>query len=118
MAGAQQPDRGAVKFALALLGVLDSGSQRELFLTFGQHEEFTLFATIALGNTLAPPERERAWWALALESGLGSHPPGGAPRPEPIARGAGLAAARGYQNSVMVEYLAYPARWAATCWRR
>ncbi|WP_337058510.1 hypothetical protein [Pseudomonas sp. USHLN015] len=103
------PDRGAVKFALALLGVLDSGSQRELFMTFGQHEEFTLFATIALGNTLAPPERERAWWALArkvrgwgrihLVERL-------AQTPSPAVQDWLLR--EGYQNSVMVEYLAYP----------
>ncbi|MDU9416315.1 hypothetical protein [Pseudomonas sp. zfem005] len=103
------PDRGAVKFALALLGVLDSGSQRELFLTFGQHEEFTLFATIALGHTLAPPERERAWWALArkvrgwgrihLVERL-------AENPSPAVQDWLLR--EGYQNSVMVEYLAYP----------
>lgn len=103
------PDRGAVKFALALLGALDSGSQRALFLTFGLHEEFTLYAAVALGCSLAPPERERAWWSLARKvHGWGRihlvERLAVAPSPEVqdwLLR-------EGYRNAVMVEYLAYP----------
>lgn len=103
------PDRGAVKFALALLGALDSGSQRELFLTFGLHEEFTLYAAVALGSSLAPPERERAWWSLARKvHGWGRihlvERLALAPSPEVqdwLLR-------EGYRNEVMLEYLAYP----------
>jgi hypothetical protein len=50
------PDREAVKAALAILGTLRNPSNVPLFETFAGHEEFTLFAKVALDNSHEDPE--------------------------------------------------------------
>ncbi|HEX5727530.1 MAG TPA: hypothetical protein VFX98_18805, partial [Longimicrobiaceae bacterium] len=50
-------DREPVKTALALLGIVSGGGDRELLLTLGRHDEFTLFVVVALLNTDPAPER-------------------------------------------------------------
>ena len=98
-------DREPVKFAIALLGVCRGGDDRDLLMTLGRHEEFTLFASVALQS--AGDEPELSLWALAcLVTGWG--------RIHIIER---LAATKdeqikrwmlreGYQNDVMYEYTA------------
>jgi hypothetical protein len=52
----ESPDREAVKTAIAILGVVSHGEDRELLLTLGKHEEFTLFSAVALQHTEQGPE--------------------------------------------------------------
>ncbi len=105
----ESPDRGAVKVAVALLGLLTPARDTDLLITLGLHEEFTLYAAVALANSLADAqEREAAWWSLAKRvNGWGRiH------LVERLAktRRAGIKAwllREGYKNSIMTEYLAH-----------
>ena len=56
-------DREPIKCAIALMGACHGGDDRDLLLTLGRHEEFTLFAAVALQNNAAEPEL--SLWALA-----------------------------------------------------
>ena len=98
-------DRDAVKAAVALLGVFAGGHDRELLLTLGRHEEFTLYAAVALHNT--DPNPERTLWELARTvTGWG--------RIHVVERLAGTEdehirawmLREGYRNAVMEEYTA------------
>lgn len=63
-------DREPVKCAVALLGLFQGGEDRDLLLTLGRHEEFTLYAAVALGNS--EEDSELSLWALAcLVTGWG-----------------------------------------------
>jgi len=42
--------RNAVKFGIALLGLFHNEEEKELLLTLGGHEEFTLYAAVAIQN--------------------------------------------------------------------
>ncbi|KAF0812225.1 hypothetical protein IGB42_03215 [Andreprevotia sp. IGB-42] len=104
----ESPDRGAVKLAVALLGMFSSAADIDLLMTLGLHEEFTLFAAVALGNALEESEAEAAWWELAkCVDGWG--------RIHLVERLAQTKCTgiqnwllrEGYANSVMHEYLAY-----------
>jgi hypothetical protein len=100
------PDRGAVKVGLALLGVTGLGDDLPVVRALGAHDEFTLYAAVAIQNGLLEPDREL--WALAqVVDGWG--------RIQCVER---LSATddpeirswilrTGYRNSVMYEYLAY-----------
>jgi hypothetical protein len=46
----KSPDRGPVKFAIALFGVIPGSDHSDLLLTLGKHEEFTLYVAVALSN--------------------------------------------------------------------
>jgi hypothetical protein len=46
----KSPDRGPVKFAIALFGVIPGSDNNDLLLTLGKHEEFTLYVAVALSN--------------------------------------------------------------------
>lgn len=61
----ESPDREPVKFGLALLGCFAETEDRELFLFFGMHEEFTLYASIALVN--ASDTAKDDLWTLAKQ---------------------------------------------------
>lgn len=61
----ESPDRGPVKLGMGLLGLLQPQHDTELLLTLGAHDEFTLYACVALGNTLPLQEAEAALWTLA-----------------------------------------------------
>lgn len=50
------PDRGPVKFALAVLGQSDAAHMMNDIKTIGHHEEFTLYAAAALEKMLETPE--------------------------------------------------------------
>jgi hypothetical protein len=56
------PDREPVKVALALIGFLANEEDRELLLTVGRHDEFTLYSTVAL---LSLSDGERNVFELA-----------------------------------------------------
>ena len=52
------PDREPAKFAIAMLGLITGSEHTDMFLTFGAHEEFTKFASVALLRSL-PPDHAR-----------------------------------------------------------
>ena len=98
-------DREPVKFAIGLLGVCHGGDDRDLLLTLGRHEEFTLYASVALQNS--GDDAELSLWAQAcLVTGWG--------RIQIIERLAGTKDAQikawmlreGYQNDILYEYTA------------
>jgi hypothetical protein len=102
---AEAPDREPVKTAIALLGVLRGGQDRDLLLTLGRHEEFTLYAAVALRN--AEEDAELSLWALGtLVTGWG--------RIQIVERLAGTRDEQirawmlreGYRNDIMDEYTA------------
>lgn len=63
-------DREPIKFAIAILGLCRDTNDRDLLLTLGRHEEFTLFVSVALVNLGEEPEL--SLWALAcLVTGWG-----------------------------------------------
>lgn len=100
------PDRGPVKFALAVLGAFGKrGEQLDVFTTFGLHDEFALYAVVALLRLAGDPEG--AVWSVAKAvTGWG--------RIAAIERLAGTArpeikrwlVRQGYENRVMNEYTA------------
>jgi hypothetical protein len=103
------PDRAAVKVGIALLGVVLPPQDTRLLVTLGAHEEFTLYAAVALCNSLPDGEWEDVCWSLARRvNGWG--------RIHLVERLADTHRAdikawllrEGYKNSVMVEYLAHP----------
>ncbi|MDH5181295.1 MAG: hypothetical protein OEZ39_06635 [Gammaproteobacteria bacterium] len=51
-------DRGPVKFAIALLGLMGKPENLEIIKTLGLHEEFTLYSAVAITNLLDDPEIE------------------------------------------------------------
>jgi hypothetical protein len=100
------PDRGPVKFGIALLGFVGDETDVDTVLLLGKHEEFTLYAAVALTNLLADPEA--ALWDLAQAvDGWG--------RIHLVERLASSDSPQvkdwllreGYRNNVMYEYLAY-----------
>ena len=64
--------REPVKLGIALLGLFDAGLHRDELLVLGRHEEFTLFAAVALSST---EDRARAeadlWWLARRVEGWG-----------------------------------------------
>lgn len=102
----ESPDRGPVKFAIAVLGFIGLGSDKETVSVLGRHEEFTLYAALALANMLDEPETEL--WQLAQKvDGWG--------RIHLVERLASASSPQikdwllrsGFRNSIMYEYLAY-----------
>ncbi|HEX2682622.1 MAG TPA: hypothetical protein VHL77_01740, partial [Ferruginibacter sp.] len=59
----ESPDRGPVKFGIALLGLIRDNSDIDKIITLGKHEEFTLFSAVAITNSLK--ESEQVLWELA-----------------------------------------------------
>ena len=101
------PDREPVKFAVAMLGMLQGEDFKALFLALGVHEEFTKYCAVALRHSLPPEEGWQAMFGLARQvDGWG--------RIDLVDRlaGDGDAAFRhwlvrdGFRNAVMDEYLA------------
>jgi hypothetical protein len=98
-------DREPVKTALAVLGLYQDSQDRDLFLTLGRHEEFTLYAAVALANSQARPDESlwelarsvRGWGRIQIVERLAkTHNP-------KIRRWLLI---EGYKNSVMYEYTA------------
>lgn len=102
----ESPDRGPVKFGIALLGLIRDKNDTEKITMLGKHEEFTLFSSVALTNTYENPEQELwelakyvdGWGKIHIVERLGE-----TQNPE-IKRWLIL---DGYKNSIMYEYLAY-----------
>jgi hypothetical protein len=100
------PDRGPVKVGIAVLGVTGLDRDLEVVRALGAHDEFTLYAAVALSNGLENPESEL--WALATSvDGWGRIQCVERLREttDPAIRAWILRA--GFRNSVMYEYLAY-----------
>jgi len=104
----ESADRGPVKFGIALLGALRLGAHQYVVSTLGKHDEFTLYAAVALKNMLDDPEP--ALWNLAKQvQGWG--------RVQAVRQLVPTAnpdihrwlRTEGFRNSVMYEYLAYAA---------
>jgi len=104
----ESPDRAPVKMGIALLGLIRPPQDTEMLLRLGLHDEFTLYAAVALANSLPQPQQEEALWSLARRVvGWG--------RIHLVERLAGTNRSdikswllrEGYRNSVMYEYLAY-----------
>jgi hypothetical protein len=101
----EAPDRGPVKFGIAILGLFRQPADRELFQTLGRHDELTLFCAVALTNSSA--DHDEALWALARNvTGWGR-----IQVVERLAHTTSPAIKRwllreGFRNSVMYEYLA------------
>ncbi len=102
----EAPDRGVVKFGLALLGRCGDFRDAEILITLGRHEEFTLYASVALSEVLIDPEptlwelakQVHGWGRIHLVERLGST------TNEAIKR---WMLREGYKNRIMTEYLAY-----------
>ena len=100
------PDRGPVKFAIALLGIMRYESDKEVISVLGRHEEFTLYSAVALSNLLPNPDLE-LWDLAKMVDGWG--------RIHLVERLAGTELPQikdwlllgGFRNYVMNEYLAY-----------
>lgn len=100
------PDREVVKLGISMLGVLVGCDERETLLTLGRHEEFTLFAAVALASTLEHADtalwelakRVRGWGRIHAVERL-------VDTADPEIRGWLLR--EGFRNEVMDEYLAY-----------
>ena len=99
------PDREVVKWALATLGVV-SRDEVDLLLTLGRHEEFTLYAVVAVKNSVAAPEsviwelgrHVKGWGRIHVVERLAGTENGDIKR---------WMLREGYENSIMLEYTAY-----------
>jgi hypothetical protein len=98
--------REPVKLGISLIGLIVPGADREILMTLGRHEEFTLFSAVALQATEEAPDR--ALWELAKAvDGWG--------RIHVVERLAETGdpdikawiLREGFRNSIMDEYLAY-----------
>lgn len=98
-------DREPLKFGIAILGVFPGSRNRELFMTLGAHDEFTLYAAVALMNTEENAEpflfelakKVHGWGRIQLVERL-------ATTTDPAIKDWILL--EGFRNSVMNEYLA------------
>ncbi len=102
------PDRGPVKVGIAILGLYADSALNDLFFIFGAHEEFTLYATVAVINN--PDNSEYDVWRIAKSvDGWG--------RIQAFERLADTddpqikswMVREGYKNGIMNEYLAHMA---------
>ncbi|MDO6518530.1 hypothetical protein [Zobellia uliginosa] len=102
----ESPDRGAVKFGIALLGLIRDKEDLNKLLILGKHEEFTLFVAVAITNTFEKPEtylwelakHVDGWGKISLVERLSE-----TENPE-IKK---WMIYEGYKNNIMYEYLAY-----------
>ena len=100
------PDRGPVKFGIAILGLIRDPSDLQVIRTLGRHEEFTLYSAVALANAAPDPESELfelakvvdGWGKIHLVERL-------AQTEDPAIRH--WLIRHGYKNSIMYQYLAY-----------
>lgn len=101
-------DRGAVKMGIALLGATGLGQDVDVVQVLGRHEEFTLYAAVAISNGAQNPERElwelaqavHGWGRIHCVERLSA-------TNDPSVREWILR--EGFRNSIMYEYLAYVA---------
>lgn len=102
----QSADREAVKAGIAVLGLFRSRQGREILEQLGRHDEFSLYAGVALSNT--SDESDEAVWDLAravhgwgrihlVERLVETDDP----------RIKAWLVREGYRNSVLIDYLAH-----------
>ena len=102
----KSPDRGPVKFGIAVLGILRNKDDYETIFTLGMHEEFTLFTAVAIYDFCENPDFElyklaqkvNGWGRIQLVERLAET------EYEEIQA---WLIREGYKNSIMYEYLAY-----------
>lgn len=100
------PDRAPVKLGTALLGLFETDLFTPMFATLGRHDEFTLYAAVAIQNGHPHPDPELyelarhvdGWGRIHLVERL-------VETPDEEIRGWLLR--EGFRNSVMNEYLAH-----------
>lgn len=104
----QAPDRQVVKLAMVLLAFFPYQQSVDLLQTLGSHDEFTLYAVVAMRAILPPEEFALAWLALAKRTaGWGRiHLIERLPETPDHALRQWLLR-EGYKNEVMVEYTAW-----------
>lgn len=103
--------RGPVKLGISLLGLFPAEAHRDVLLTLGRHEEFTLYAAVALANGQAEPEDD-LWRLARLVTGWGRIHLVERLARSPRADIRDWILREGFRNSIMYEYLAHT---AATC---
>lgn len=59
------PDRNPVKFAIALLGYFPSKENARILQILGSHDEFALYAIVALGKMLPAERYDEVWLEMA-----------------------------------------------------
>jgi len=102
----EAPDRGPVKFAVALSGIMQNEDEIETIAILGRHEEFTLYCAVALSNIMKDPELHLwkmaqtvcGWGRIHLVERL-------VKTQKPQIKDWLLR--EGYKNNIMHEYLAY-----------
>lgn len=100
----EAPDRQAVKFAIALLGLFNEEDDLEMLMKLGRHEEFTLFVAVAIsnsrddaGNLLWQLARNvEGWGRIHAVELLAEHP-------TPAVRSWMIR--EGYRNTILYDYL-------------
>ncbi|GLB52962.1 hypothetical protein NBRC110019_20020 [Neptunitalea chrysea] len=102
----QAPHRGAVKLGIALLGIIGNNYDKKGLITLGKHEEFTLFAAVAIMNMSETPELD-LWNMAKYVSGWGkiNIVERLAETNNPDIKNWLLR--EGFKNTIMYEYLAY-----------
>jgi hypothetical protein len=103
----QAPKRNAVKFGIALLGMCHNKSVLNDLQILGLHDEFTVYATIAIANLAEDPanalwelaQKVDGWGKIQLVDRLANMELN-----DPIKDWLVL---EGYKNNIMYEYLAY-----------
>jgi hypothetical protein len=103
----ESPDRGPVKFGIALLGLVRQERDIEIVRILGRHDEFTLFCAVALKNSCEDWETELwnlakhvdGWGRIHIVERL-------AQTEDPEIKEWLLR--EGYKNSILYEYLAFP----------
>ncbi len=102
----RSPHREVVKTFVAVMGLFSRESDVDLFMVLGKHEEFTLYASIAISNSAREPD-DSLWELAKCVDGWG--------RVQAVERMAGTDNFRirqwmvreGYRNSINYEYLAF-----------
>ncbi len=61
----QSPDRNPVKFAMALLAYFPQQRSVDVLQVLGRHDEFTLYAVVALRAIVEPEHYAATWFAMA-----------------------------------------------------
>lgn len=104
------PDRAPVKLAIAMLGMFQTTELDQVFLDIGKHEEFTLYAAVALVNCRGGNQQEADAILMNLAKSVD-----GWGRIHTVERLFGTKnpdikdwlLREGYKNSIMYEYLAH-----------
>lgn len=104
----ESPDRNVVKVAMALLAFFPTQKSCKILSTLGAHDEFTLYAAVALRTILPADEYELAWLALAKRTNGWGRVHLIERLPEPLSQQSrGWLLREGYRNAVMYEYTAW-----------